>query len=108
MSQMTFSDYEYSCRKKKPKREEFLDVMEDIILWDERVEFVRPYYPSGKRGRPTILTTNQPFSKWTDVFGDAVIANAIIVCLVHHCEVIKITGNSYRIKGRKIFDDSDN
>ena len=58
--------------------------------------------------RPTILTTNQPFSKWTDVFGDAVIANAIIDRLVHHCEVIKITGNSYRIKGRKIFDDSDN
>ena len=56
--------------------------------------------------RPTILTTNQPFSKWTDVFGDAVIANAIIDRLVHHCEVIKITGNSYRIKGRKIFDAS--
>ncbi|WP_294909823.1 ATP-binding protein [uncultured Ruminococcus sp.] len=51
--------------------------------------------------------SNQPFSKWTDVFGDAVIANAIIDRLVHHCEVIKITGNSYRIKGRKIFDDSD-
>ena len=57
--------------------------------------------------RPTILTTNQPFSKWADVFGDAVIANAIIDRLVHHCEVIKITGNPYRIKGRKIFDDSD-
>ena len=57
--------------------------------------------------RPTILTTNQPFSKWADVFGDTVIANAIIDRLVHHCEVIKITGNSYRIKGRKIFDDSD-
>ena len=53
MSQMTFSDYEYSCRKKKTKREEFLDVMEDIIPWDEWVEFVRPYYPSGKRCRPT-------------------------------------------------------
>ena len=53
MSQMTFSDYEYSCRKKKTKREEFLDVMEYIIPWDERVEFVRSYYPSGKRGRPT-------------------------------------------------------
>lgn len=53
MSQLTFSDYEYSCRKKKTKREEFLDVMEDIIPWDEWVEFVRSYYPSGNRGRPT-------------------------------------------------------
>ena len=27
--------------------------MEEIIPWDEWVEFVKPYYPSGKRGRPT-------------------------------------------------------
>ena len=40
MSQMTFSDYEYSLRKRKTKRKEW-------------VEFVRPYYPNGKRGRPT-------------------------------------------------------
>ena len=53
MSHMTLSDYEYSKRKKKTKREEFLDVMEEIIPWDEWVEFVRPYYPNGKRGRPT-------------------------------------------------------
>ena len=57
--------------------------------------------------RPTILTTNQPFSKWPDVFGDAVIANAIIDRLVHHCDIVKIIGNSYRIKGRSIFDDTD-
>lgn len=42
MSQMTLSDYEYSKRKKKTKREEFLDVMEETIPWDEWVEFVRP------------------------------------------------------------------
>ena len=52
MKQQSFSDYEYSCRKKKTKREKFLDTMEEIIPWDEWVEFVRPYYPSGKRGRP--------------------------------------------------------
>ena len=55
--------------------------------------------------RPTILTTNQTFSKWADVFGDAVIANAIIDRLVHHCEIIKIAGHSYRVKDRKIFED---
>lgn len=54
MSQMTFSDLEYSMRKRKTKREEFLDIMNEIIPWDEWVEFVRPYYPSGKRGRPTM------------------------------------------------------
>ena len=54
MSQMTFSDLEYSMRKRTTKREEFLDIMNEIIPWDEWVEFVRPYYPSGKRGRPTM------------------------------------------------------
>lgn len=52
MSQMTFSDYEYSMRKRKTKREEFLDIMNEIIPWDEWTELVRPYYPNGKRGRP--------------------------------------------------------
>ena len=31
MSQMTFSDYEHSLRKRKTKREEFLDIMNEII-----------------------------------------------------------------------------
>ena len=53
MKQMTFSDYEYSMRKRKTKREEFLEIMNEIIPWEEWVEFVRPYYPNGKRGRPT-------------------------------------------------------
>lgn len=53
MRQMIFSDYEYSVRKRKTKREEFLDIMDEIIPWEEWVEFVRPYYPDGKRGRPT-------------------------------------------------------
>ena len=58
--------------------------------------------------RSTILTTNQPFSKWGDVFGDNVIASAIIDRLVHHCEIIKISGLSYRLKGRNIFDNDEN
>ncbi len=45
MKQTTFSDIEY-YRKRITKREEFLDIMEEIIPWEEWVEFVRPYYPS--------------------------------------------------------------
>ena len=55
--------------------------------------------------RSTILTTNQPFSRWGEVFGDPVIENAIIDRLVHHCEVIKINGMSYRIKDKNIFEE---
>ena len=52
MRQQSFSDIEYSMRKKITKREEFLNIMEEIIPWDEWVEYIRPYYPSSKRGRP--------------------------------------------------------
>lgn len=57
--------------------------------------------------KSTILTTNQPFSKWGEVFGDPVIANAIIDRLVHHCDIIKITGLSYRLKGKMIFEEEN-
>jgi len=52
MSQTTFSDIEYSNRKRTTKREEFLDIMNEIIPWEEWVDYVHPYYPDGKRGRP--------------------------------------------------------
>lgn len=55
--------------------------------------------------RSTILTTNQAFNRWGEVFGDPVIANAIIDRLVHHCEIVKINGMSYRIKDKNIFDE---
>ena len=46
----------------------------------------------------TIITTNQPFSKWSDVFSDAVLASAILDRLLHHSHILKITGPSYRLK----------
>jgi len=46
----------------------------------------------------TIITTNKPFSKWGELFGDNVIANAILDRLLHHSVVVNITGNSYRTK----------
>src|SRR5574344_453713 len=48
--------------------------------------------------KSTIITTNQPLSKWGEVFNDNTIATAIIDRLVHHSSIIKITGRSYRIK----------
>ena len=52
MKQQTISDYEYSLRKKKTRREVFLDTMEGLIPWEEWVEAIRPHYPKGDRGRP--------------------------------------------------------
>ena len=51
MKQETFTDMEYSSRKKKTKREEFLDLMGEMIPWKEWIGMIAPYYPQGKRGR---------------------------------------------------------
>ncbi len=48
----------------------------------------------------TIITTNQTFNKWGEVFSDNVLANAILDRLLHHSCVINIRGNSYRIKDK--------
>ena len=41
------------------------------------------------------------FSKWPEVFGDSVVTNAIIDRLVHHAHIIKVKGQSYRVKDKK-------
>lgn len=48
----------------------------------------------------TIITINQPFSKWGEVFSDITLANAILDRLIHHSSIIKITGPSYRLKDK--------
>ena len=53
MQQQTFTDIEYSRRKKKTRREEFLDTMDQMIPWKDWIALIEPCYPSGKRGRPT-------------------------------------------------------
>ncbi len=52
MKQESISDMEHSCRKKKTKREEFLEIRNEIIPWDEWPSLIVPRYSSGKRGRP--------------------------------------------------------
>lgn len=47
---------------------------------------------------PMILTSNQNFASWGEVFGDRVIATAILDRLLHHAITLNIRGNSYRLK----------
>jgi DNA replication protein DnaC len=49
---------------------------------------------------PMILTTNQSLGSWGDVFGDRVIATAILDRLLHHAVTLNIRGNSYRLKDK--------
>jgi DNA replication protein DnaC len=45
-----------------------------------------------------ILTSNLPFARWGDVFGDLVVAAAMIDRIVHHADVLTLKGSSYRLK----------
>src|SRR5512142_1521449 len=48
-----------------------------------------------------LATSNMPFSRWGEIFGDDVVAAAMIDRLVHHAEVLTLTGDSYRTRNRR-------
>ena len=48
-----------------------------------------------------IITSNKGFDEWTDFLGDATITTAILDRLIHHCEILSMTGDSYRLSHRK-------
>jgi DNA replication protein DnaC len=49
-----------------------------------------------------IVTSNKTFGRWGEVFGDDVVAAAMIDRLVHHAEVVNLKGDSYRLKDRDL------
>ena len=48
-----------------------------------------------------IVTSNKPFTAWGEIFGDPVVAAAMIDRLVHHAEIISMKGDSYRLKDKQ-------
>jgi DNA replication protein DnaC len=51
--------------------------------------------------RSTIITSNKAFADWGDIFGDPVIAGAMLDRYLHHCHVLNLKGESYRMRSRK-------
>ena len=51
MDQPTFSDLEYQGKKRKTRRELFLERMDGLIPWQKLEERIRPFYPKAGRGR---------------------------------------------------------
>ena len=49
----------------------------------------------------TIFTSNKSFSDWGEVMGDRVMASAILDRILHHCTVLNIKGEAYRLKDRR-------
>lgn len=82
----------------------------DVVILDEL-----GYVPFDRRGaellfgfvtrvyerRSLVVTTNLPFSRWSEVFHDTTAAAAVIDRLVHHATVLQTTGESFRLKDAK-------
>ncbi len=49
-----------------------------------------------------IVTSNKPFSAWGEIFGDEVVAAAMIDRLVHHAEILALKGDSFRLQGKEL------
>ena len=46
----------------------------------------------------TVMTSNKGFEEWGEVLGDEVMAAALIDRILHHCHIVNIRGNSYRMR----------
>ena len=55
-----------------------------------------------------MVTSNLPFGRWGETFSDDVVAAAMIDRLVHHAEVLTLTGDSYRTRQRRELLAKDN
>jgi len=49
-----------------------------------------------------IVTSDKPFTAWGEIFGDPVVAAAMIDRLVHHAEILSLKGDSCRLRDRKL------
>lgn len=51
--------------------------------------------------RSTIITSNKAFAEWGDIFGDTTMAGALLDRFLHHCHVLNLKGESYRMRSRR-------
>ena len=54
MDQPTFADLEFQGKKRKTRRELFLERMESLIPWQQLEERIRPFYPQCRKGPPPL------------------------------------------------------
>ncbi len=59
-----------------------------------------PKIGSCERGS-LLITSNRSVGEWGTVFGDSVVATAILDRLLHHSQVITIRGDSYRLREKR-------
>lgn len=55
-----------------------------------------------QKGKPILFTTNKALKQWGRVLHDEELAHAILDRTLHHGEHIRLSGPSYRLRGRKL------
>jgi DNA replication protein DnaC len=87
-----------------------LIVIDDIMLFPvEKTQavnffnFINHLY----EGTSFIITTNKMPADWAKLLDDEVLATALLDRLLYHCEIINLTGKSYRLKNRKPIFESE-
>jgi DNA replication protein DnaC len=61
-------------------------------------QLVSSHYERGS----VIVTSSKPFTAWGEIFGDPVVAAAMIDRLVHHAEILSLKTDSYRLRDKKL------
>lgn len=86
-------------------------VIDDIMLFPveknlavELFNFINAIYEQ----TCIVITTNKSAAEWPKLLNDEVLATALLDRLLFHCEIIKLSGKSYRLKNRNSFFDSKN
>lgn len=75
-----------------------IDEIGFLPINEEEAELFFQLVSSRYERKSIVITTNKPLSEWAEIFGNPVLANAIVDRLVHHSRIFKIVGKSYRMK----------
>jgi len=92
---------EYRIKTYSRYRLMIVDEIGYLPLTREESNLFFQFVSSRYEKRSTIYTSNKGFSEWGEVLGDSVMASAVLDRILHHCTVINIKGESYRLKDRK-------
>ncbi|WMT45591.1 MAG: IS21-like element helper ATPase IstB [Cuniculiplasma divulgatum] len=92
---------EYRIKTYSRFRLMIVDEIGYLPLTGEESNLFFQFVSSRYEKRSTIYTSNKSFSEWGEILGDSVMASAVLDRILHHCTVINIKGESYRLKDRK-------
>lgn len=77
-----------------------IDEMGHLVLDKEKESMIFQLIRQRYEKSSLIITTNIPLGSWDKIFTSKLAATAVLDRLVHHCHIISISGDSFRVKGK--------